>query len=314
MNPSLASMITKAASMQSYYTIRLLADRARMEDAFRAYAYFRWVDDILDTDSISGPVPNENETRERIVFLERQKLLLEKCIRQEMPKEVNPQEEMLVELVQSDGSPNSGLRDYLRNMMLVMDFDVRRRGRTITQYELNMYTHRLAIAVTENLHYFIGHGDFAPLDETRYLAVCAAHIAHMLRDTYVDSKLGYYNIPREVLKAHQITIEDKESAAYRSWVQERVALARRYFKAGRSYFRRVENLRHRLAGFAYMARFEWVLDTIENDDFVLRRDYKERKSKKTALEMGWSTILSMINFREEKVASATVVTQHNKNV
>ncbi len=314
MNPSLASMITKAASMQSYYTIRLLADRARMEDAFRAYAYFRWVDDILDTDSISGPVPNENETRERIVFLERQKLLLEKCIRQEMPKEVNPQEEMLVELVQSDGSPNSGLRDYLRNMMLVMDFDVRRRGRTITQYELNMYTHRLAIAVTENLHYFIGHGDFAPLDETRYLAVCAAHIAHMLRDTYVDSKLGYYNIQREVLKAHQITIEDKESAAYRSWVQERVALARRYFKAGRSYFRRVENLRHRLAGFAYMARFEWVLDTIENDDFVLRRDYKERKSKKTALEMGWSTILSMINFREEKVASATVVTQHNKNV
>ncbi len=314
MNPSLASVITKAASKQSYFTIKLLADRSRKEDAFRAYAYFRWVDDVLDANSDSGPVPNENETRERITFLERQKSLLEKCIRHETPKEVIPQEEMLVELIQSDGNPNCGLRDYLRNMMLVMDFDVRRRGRLITQYELNMYTHRLAIAVTENLHYFIGNGDFAPHDDTRYLAVCAAHIAHMLRDTYIDSKLGYYNIPREVLKVHQLTLEDKDSAAYRYWVQERVALARRYFKAGRSYFRRVENLRLRLAGLAYMARFEWVLDTIEKDDFVLRKDYHERKNKKTALEMGWSTILSMINFREEEVASASVITQNNGKI
>jgi phytoene/squalene synthetase len=44
----LAPSITKAASKQTYYTIRLLADRARVADAYRAYAYFRWVDDVLD--------------------------------------------------------------------------------------------------------------------------------------------------------------------------------------------------------------------------------------------------------------------------
>ena len=68
---SLASVITKAASTQTYYRIRLLADRERVEDAYRAYGYFRWVDDTLDGESISGS--------ERIAFLERQKTLLEKC-------------------------------------------------------------------------------------------------------------------------------------------------------------------------------------------------------------------------------------------
>ena len=43
-----ASSITKAASKQTYYTIRFLVDRERVEDAYRAYAYFRWVDDVLD--------------------------------------------------------------------------------------------------------------------------------------------------------------------------------------------------------------------------------------------------------------------------
>ena len=48
MKPSPASSITKAASKQTYYTIRFLVDRERVDDAYRAYAYFRWVDDVLD--------------------------------------------------------------------------------------------------------------------------------------------------------------------------------------------------------------------------------------------------------------------------
>jgi hypothetical protein len=69
----LAPGITKNASTQAYYTIRLLVDRERVANAFRAYAYFRWVDDILDAESGSG--------RERCAFIERQKSLIERCYR-----------------------------------------------------------------------------------------------------------------------------------------------------------------------------------------------------------------------------------------
>ena len=282
-----ASAITKAASKQTYYTIRFLVDRERIDDAYRAYGYFRWVDDTLDADSIS---PSE-----RIAFLERQKSLLERYYRREVFRDANIQEKMLVELIQHDHEKNSGLQSYLNNMMQVMDFDARRRGRLISQAELNEYTCWLATAVTDNLHHFIGHGQFAPRDETRYLAVSAAHITHMLRDTYDDMQAGYYNIPREVLETNHIEPQDVHSEVYRTWVKSRVQLAREYFRAGKGYFARVESLRCRLACFAYIARFEWLLDTIEKEGFRLRPQYNERRSAGTGLRMSWLTLSSLFN-------------------
>jgi phytoene/squalene synthetase len=306
---TLASSITKAASKQTYYTIRFLVDRERVDDAYRAYAYFRWVDDVLDAGLSSGPVPSEIEASKRIAFLKRQKFLLESCYRGALPRDIDMQELMLVELAQHVHERDSGLGAYLHNMMQVMDFDARRRGKLISQAELNEYTRWLATAVTENLHHFIGHSQFAPHDETRYLAVSAAHITHMLRDTYDDVKAGYYNIPSEVLEANHIGPQDVSSDAYRAWVEGRVQLAREYFKAGKSYFSRVQNPRCRLACFAYIARFEWLLDTIQNENYFLRPQYGERKSIGTGLRMGLLTLSSLIHLHEAETPPQPFVSQ-----
>lgn len=298
---SSAPSITKAASKQTYYTIRFLADRDRVQDAFRAYAYFRWVDDTLDGESTSD--------FNRIVFIQRQKSLLEKSYRGELPRDANAEEKMLVELIQRDQEKNSGLQTYIRNMMQVMDFDVQRRGRLISQIELNEYTRWLASAVTEAMHYFIGHDRYAPRDESRYLAVTAAHITHMLRDTFDDVQAGYYNIPREILDANHIQPGDVQSKAYCNWVQGRIQLARRYFTAGRDYLCRVEEARCRLAGFAYAARFEWLLDTIEREEYQLRPEYSERKSVGTGLRMGLETLSSLMHRHVAQPAHQGVVSQ-----
>ena len=297
MIPSPAPSITKAASKQTYYTIRFLVDRERVDDAYRAYGYFRWVDDVLDADSGPGPMLSEVEASGRSAFLARQKSLLYQCYRGESPRDATLQERMLIELVQRDHEKNSGLQAYLRNMMRVMDFDAMRRGKLISQAELNEYTRWLASAVTEAMHYFIGHDSFTPHYETRYLAVSAAHITHMLRYTLDDVKAGYYNIPREVLEANHIGPQEVHSAAYRAWVKSRVQLAREYFKAGRGYLARVQDPRCRLAGLAYAARFEWLLDTIEREGYGLRPEYTERKSVGTGLRMGWLALSSMIHLR-----------------
>ncbi len=290
-NPDLrlALSITKAASQQTYYTIRFLADRELVAEAYRAYAYFRWVDDVLDRETGSDS--------QRRAFINRQKSILAGGYRGESPRDVNLQEKMLVELIRTDAEKNSGLQTYLRNMMAVMTFDVNRRGRVISQSELNEYTRWLAGAVTEALHYFIGHGCYSPHTEARYLAVTAAHMTHMLRDTLADVQTGYFNIPREVLGANRITPQDVGSEAYRAWVRSRVALARAYFTAGREYLNQVENLRCRLAGLAYIARFEWLLDTIEREGYCLRPQYAERKSFGTGLRMSLDTLLSLVNWR-----------------
>jgi phytoene/squalene synthetase len=267
LTPSLARAITKAASPQTYYTIRFLADRERMLDAYRAYAYFRWVYDVLDAESDSQS--------ERSVFIHRQKSILEKCYRGEYIHDATLQEQMLAELIKNDTKGDRGLRSYLQNMMAVMIFDAGRRGRLISAYELNKYSSWLATAVTEAMHYFIGHDGYSPENETRYLAVTGAHITHMLRDTFEDMQSGYFNIPAEMLDAGHILPQDVHSKAYRIWVEGRVHLARTYFKAGREYLNQVENPRCRLAGHAYTARFESVLDAIEEDGYFLRASYAE---------------------------------------
>ena len=283
----LAANITKSASKQTYYTIRLFADRDRVADAYRAYGYFRWVDDVIDGELGSSV--------DRIAFINRQKSLLESCYRGESPGTLCAEEWMLVDLVRNDSEKNSGLQTYLRNMMDVMIFDAKRRGEVISQVELFEYSHKLAKAVTEAIYYFIGHDDLSFCHEARYMAVTAAHITHMLRDAMEDVEAGYFNIPHEVLAAHGISPQSVQSQVYREWVCERAQLARGYFKLGHECTSKVKNWRCRLAGYAYTARFEWMLNTIERDNYCLRSGYPERKSLWAGLWMGWSALTSMFD-------------------
>ena len=283
---ALAACITRTASKQTYYTIRFLVDTGLAEDAYRAYAYFRWVDDWLD----QAPHPRA----ERLAFVKRQQALMDGNAHRDPPADLTPEECLLADLIQRDTAKDSGLQIYIRSMMAVMAFDADRRGRLISQRELNDYTHWLAVAVTEALHYFIGHNCASPHGEIRYMAVSGAHITHMLRDALEDAQVGYYNIPGEVIVANRIAPWDVESNAYRDWVQERVSKARSCFRMGRDYLAQVENLRCRIAGYAYIHRFEAVLDAIERAGYVLQARYPERKGGRGEVEMiGWALWMAL---------------------
>jgi hypothetical protein len=268
------------ASKQTYYIIRFLVDRDRTLNAYRAYAYFRWLDDRLDTESLRAS--------DRIAIVERQSAIIDQCYKGSLRDDITSEEQMLVDLIRSDHELESGLQSYIRHLMAVMTFDAHRCGRLITQIELNEYSWHLAVAVTEALHYFIGHNDSPLPTESRYFAATAAHIAHMLRDTYEDTAATYFNVPCEYLFANNIQPLDIESEPYRAWVEGRVVLARAYFEAGKRYILNIQNWRCRLAGYAYIARFEYILDIIARENFKLRANYKERHSLRAALTIGWS--------------------------
>jgi len=190
--------------------------------------------------------------------------------------------------------------------MAVMAFDADRRGRLISQRELNDYTAWLAAAVTEALHYFIGHGCSSPYSEVRYLAVTGAHITHMLRDALEDAEAGYYNIPREVMVTHGMDPWDVKSKPYRDWVNGSVQKARLCFRVGRDYLAQVENLRCRIAGYAYIRRFELVLDYIEREGCLLRVDYPESKRKSHGVEtIGWALWMAL-NYRKSPPVSSVL--------
>jgi phytoene/squalene synthetase len=285
-NHFLAAAITKAASKQTYYTIKFFADREFIMDAYRAYAYFRWVDDVLD-----DPAGLRSK---KIAFIERQATLLETCYNGQLPDDLCVEEMMLVDLICNDREENSGLRVYLHNMMDVMVFDSSRCGQTITQGQLADYSHKLAVAVTEALHYFIGHHQPSAILEGRYMAVTAAHITHMLRDSVEDVQAGYFNNPRETTRPHGSHTGEENDPTHRKWVSSRVQLANRFFQAGRKVLSKDPCLRRRLAGFAYTARFEWILRTIGQENYCIRTAYPDRKSLAAGSWMVWQTLKALL--------------------
>jgi phytoene/squalene synthetase len=137
------------------------------------------------------------------------------------------------------------------------------------------------------------------------MAVTGAHITHMLRDALEDAEAGYYNIPCEVVATNGIAPWDVESNAYRNWVQERVRTARACFRIGRDYLAQVDNLRCRIAGYAYIHRFEAVLDDIERAGCVLQAHSPGRNGSVQGAEMiGWALWMALTHRRPAQVSSA----------
>jgi len=275
----LARSITRASSKQTYYTARLMADKDLVSDCYRAYAYFRWADDIIDVSSQSSD--------ERISFINRQRELIDLLYRDERLDDLTPEEEIIADLINHDRGENSGLQSFIRNFLAVLELDAHRKGRLISQQELTWYANCLGKAVTDCIQYFIGNGHPYPTTDNHYLAATAAHITHMLRDMVPDTADGYINIPREYLEAHGISPDDVDSPPFRAWVRERVDLARGHFREGKRYLDELDVLRCKIVGYWYCARFEGVLNTIERDGYVLRPVYNERRRLASWLKIAW---------------------------
>ncbi|HUW15164.1 MAG TPA: squalene/phytoene synthase family protein [Anaerolineae bacterium] len=276
---TMARSITRASSVQTYYTVRLLVDRDLQDDCYRAYAYFRWADDIIDVAAQSDD--------DRISFISRQRDLIDRLYRNERPDGLSLEEQIIADLISHDrdNEETSGLRSFIYNFLAVIEFDAYRKGRSINQQELTWYSDCLGKAVTDCIQYFIGHGHPYPAADNQYVAASAAHITHMLRDMVPDVAEGFINIPRDYLEAHAIGAGDVDSPPFRTWVRSRVELARRYLREGKCYLDGLKVLRCKIAGYWYCARFEGVLDTIERDGYILRAEYNERRKRSTWLKM-----------------------------
>ena len=280
----LAKSITKKASKQTYYTARYMVDRNLVDDFFRAYAYFRWMDDMIDETLESQ--------KERFSFIKRQRELIDALYQKQTPNSLNTYEEIVAVLIEHDQNANSKLQSFIRNMFAIVEFDAYRKGQIITEEQLEWYTNCVAKSTTDGLQYFIGNDHEYPIDENQYFAAKAAHIVHLLRDTVEDLQNGFINIPKEHIELHGIDISQMESPAFRAWVRERTAKAREYFIKGKQYLETLSVYRCKTVGLWYCARFEPILNQIENENYILKSSYEEKGKSSKLLKMARLTMVA----------------------
>ncbi len=313
----LAQSITWAGSKQTYLTGRLMVDKDLVNDFYRAYAYFRWVDDLVDApasvkeyilvDEDTSRDVSSSSADERISFIRRQREIIDRLYNNEKLEDLTSGEEILADLINHDRGKDSGLQSFIRNMFAIIEFDSFRMGSLIREIELTWYTNSVAKSVTDGLQYFVGNGHPYPITDMRYSAALAAHITHLLRDMLPDMKDGFINIPREYLEAHHITPDDVQSTPYRDWVRSRSELARELFQEGKSYLNEMNVLRTKIVGYWYCARFESVLDTIENDGYILRPVYDERSKISTWFKIAWLGFSVTVRHFIRRIAAALLV-------
>ena len=275
----LAKEITKSGSKQTYYIAKLLVDKEFISDFFRAYAYFRWIDDIIDDESISR---KECET-----FTKRQRGIIEGLYTGTTEKDLSLsiEETMLLHAVLNDSKKSNGLRSFIENMFAIIEFDAYRKYTTITSEKYNWYTKTLAQSVTDGLQYFIGNKITYPESNSRLSAALGSHIIHLLRDTFEDVATGFFNIPTDYCCKYNLDYNNLDLSACKDWVKSQVDIAKELFINGKKYIKTMNNKRCRIAALWYCARFEGVLNRIERDDYMLRKHYKERKSIKTYIKL-----------------------------
>ncbi|MCP4050274.1 MAG: squalene/phytoene synthase family protein [bacterium] len=283
----LAKKITFNGSKQTYYTAKIMSDKDKVDDFFRAYAYFRWLDDIIDESSWSR--------EQKTAFIKRQKKLIDDLYQKKNINNLTEEEMILAELVNNDVQPDSGLQSFIRNMFAVIEFDTYRAGKLITEHELSVYTDYLAKSVINGLLYFIGNGYRYNDIDSRYKSAKAAHITHLLRDMVKDIKDGFINIPAEYIKDNNTGYNDMENEAFRLWVKERVDLARKYFIEGKHYLEELPVLRCKIVGYWYCARFERILNIIEKDNYILRPEYNKTGQFSNLLNIAWITVSVSFN-------------------
>jgi phytoene/squalene synthetase len=269
---ALAKRITKSSSIQTYLTILLFADGNLAKDCFKAYAYFRWLDDQVDI--------NLESKSKRLVFIKRQKRIISDLYQGKRIFKLSPEERIIEQLIKADTTENSKLKSFIINFFKIIEFDSERKDRFVTQKELDWYSQTLGIAVTDCLEYFIDHDKQYEESKNKYKAATAAHIIHMLRDLIKDVACGYINLPKEYLNKNQLKPDDINKPAFKRLIKKRVALARAYLKSGKQYLAGLKVLRRKIAGYWYCFRFERILSKIEEDEYRLKENYSRGRDLK----------------------------------
>jgi len=283
----IAREITHRSSKQTFFTIKLLVDEKLRDDCYRAYDYFRWVDDMVDV------VYQDNN--QKIEFVERQIFIADALYAGNRSFKLTEEETMLADLIKNDAGSAGLLKSYIYNFLVIIKFDAIRHGNWINTKQLEWYASTLGKAVTDGIQYFVCNGYPYRDSKNRYLAATAAHITHMLRDTKEDLKEGYYNYYAPEMEEQYLFKMEIMDGPDKDWIRSRVNLARRYFNDGKIYLDSLDALRCKIVGYLYCMRFERILDIIEEDGFQLRERYPSEAKGAIWIKYGWNVLKLVVN-------------------
>jgi len=228
------------------------------------FSYVKCVDDIVDVD----PVPDR-----ALALLESQLDLMERVYSTEISTETSKRtsngfsdkgsEEINAEdlphparfgyyLFTHDRDQGGPLRQILSDIMETMSFDVRRKGRVLSEAELREHAVKVGATSIRFLGHFVDRGVELPAPFLR-----ESSLAYLKADNLIDLEAdladGIINIPAEEIEREKIVLEVSD-AGMRRWVETEATRVASLFERAREETSRLTGRKMRFLARVYMWR------------------------------------------------------------
>ena len=275
-------------------------DRLRANVFFCAYAYFRWVDDIVDSEDASIDQKTTLLDRQRAWIAE----LYENPESLRVISSLTAEEQLLFFVIQHDlAGGKQALRLSISDMLRSIEMDATRRGRVVSSEVLTQIQMHRTRAFADFVSTLLHQRTLVGAENRLLVFALACDEAHKLRDLIQDVTFGYFNISFEELREYEIDLNDLNCPGLREYVKDKVSSTRASFTRARRDLRHV-SATLRAACLIYGLRHLMLLKAIENDAYYLRFSYVlgvRHFIRSTLREMMWRQQRGAIRARRESI-------------
>jgi hypothetical protein len=177
-----------------------------------AYAYMRWLDDIVDNISNNESTINN--------FLVHQRKLINNLYNGKNITTQIEQEKLLIDFINYDISIGCQLKEDFLIMLETLFFDLNRRHKICTKFEIEEYSYRMAKSFSSFILHFLNGENVKEKEEIITLASYGCQ-AYMLRDLAEDIKNGLINIDKETIDKYGINIKEPHCDQILIWIRKK---------------------------------------------------------------------------------------------
>jgi phytoene/squalene synthetase len=234
------------------------------------YAYFRWVDDIADSNN--SPLSN------RILFMESQIGLVENYYSNTLVKHNQELGELfLKELIAFDLKNGNLIKPFIIQMLQCIQFDISRVGKYSPKMQLEKYYKKEVLSYLNVFQFFC-----APSDKYQLISISEEGIAgkliHILRDFRSDYNETIFNLPLEDINEFGFNPYDNtefiKTIAFKNWVKKVISDAEYKFNQGKRDLRNYPSLKYKVIVLILCLKYQLYMDEIKKDGFLLKSEYK----------------------------------------
>lgn len=251
--------VVKSHNWVAFLADRLFFNRRASMHLNLLYGYFRKVDDFIDDEQRS-----EAECRE---FLEHQKRIIRRLYTKGAVKSAHA----IAPVIAYDLSRGCRLKATIFSLFETFLFDAGRRSKLVTSKELKDYSLNLGKAYARMLLHFIQAR--ASDGEAAAFLAHACHQVHILRDFFLDQRLGYVNISKEEIRQYKIRLDSINDTNFQRWLRDRINATEGLFERSKTLLDQDRSLRVKLIGHLYSCRYELLLQQIKAAGFWLEEHY-----------------------------------------